>query len=83
MYKIIFSRKASKFVSNLKLAYKNKIKDILKLLKENPFAYPYKKIKGENNIYRIRIGNYRVLYEVDKTKKRIIIIKIDKRGRIY
>jgi len=83
MYKIIFSRKASKFVSNLKSGYKNKLKGVLKLLGENPFVYPYKKIRGENSIYRIRIGNYRVLYEVDKTKKRIIIIKIDKRGRIY
>ncbi len=38
-----------------------RIKDTLGNLKENPFSYPYKKIKGKTNVYRIRVGKYRVL----------------------
>jgi mRNA interferase RelE/StbE len=59
-----------------------KIKDILENLKEDPFSYPYKKIKGKTNMYRIRVGKYRVLYKVEE-KKRITVLKIDKRSRAY
>ncbi len=83
MYEILFSKKAAKFVSNLPPGYKNKLKEILSALKENPYSYPYKKIRGETNLYRIRIGKYRILYEINKDKNQIIILKIDKRERVY
>ncbi|WP_337954342.1 type II toxin-antitoxin system RelE/ParE family toxin [Aciduliprofundum sp. MAR08-339] len=53
------------------------------VLRQNPYAYPYKKIRGENNTYRIRVGKYRILYEIDKINMQIIILKVDKRERIY
>ena len=83
MYEIIFSRKAAKFISTLPKNYKNKIKEMLTILKENPYAYPYKKIRGETNLYRIRVGKYRILYEINKNQNQIIILKVDKRERIY
>jgi mRNA interferase RelE/StbE len=83
MYEIIFSKQAAKFVSKLADTYKNKIKDILLVLRKNPYGYPYKKIRGETNLYRIRVGKFRILYEIDKKNERIIIIKVDKRERIY
>jgi len=83
MYEIIFSRKAAKFISTLPQNYKDKIKETLIILRENPYGYPYKKIRGETNLYRIRVGKYRILYEIDKNNNQIIILKIDKRERIY
>ena len=85
MYEIIISGKAAKFISDLPPGYKSKIKEILLTLKDNPYGYPYKKIKGETNLYRIRVGKYRILYEVNinKDNKQIIILKIDKREKIY
>ena len=83
MYEIIFSKKSAKFINRLGAGYKNKIKKIFEVMKNNPFSYPYKKIKGETDLYRIRVGNYRILYQVDKNKKWIIILKIDKREKIY
>jgi len=83
MYEIIFSRHAVKFISALPQNYKNKFKEILEILKENPYAYPYKKIRGETNLYRIRIGKYRIMYEINKKQNQIIILKVDKRERVY
>ncbi len=83
MYRIIFSRRAAKFIDALNKGLKNKIKEIMETLQKNPFAYPYRKIRGEPNLYRIRVGKYRILYEVNKVEGRIIIIKVDKRSRIY
>lgn len=42
MHEMLFSRKASQFVKTLQKSYKEKIRDVLKNLMENPFSYPYK-----------------------------------------
>lgn len=49
----------------------------------SPFNYPYKKIRGKENTYRIRIRGFRILYKVIKSELVIYIIDIDKRGQIY
>ncbi len=83
MYEMLFSRKASHFIRTLQESYKEKIKDALENLKENPFSYPYKKIKGKTSMYRIRVGKYRVLYKVDEKKGIVTVLKIDKRSKVY
>jgi len=83
MYDVILSKKAAKFISNLPSDYKDKIRTILSVLKENPYGYPYKKIRGETSLYRIRVGKYRILYEVDKRNRRVIILKVDEREKVY
>ncbi|MFQ6119660.1 MAG: type II toxin-antitoxin system RelE/ParE family toxin [Methanosarcinales archaeon] len=52
-------------------------------LKENPLPRGVKKLKGTNNKYRIRQGNYRILYEIDKESKLIIIYRIKHRKKVY
>ena len=83
MYAVVFSKKAARFVEKLDRGYKDKVKKITEILRENPFAYPYKKIRGEPNLYRIRVGKYRILYEIDRSKERINIIKVSGRGKAY
>jgi mRNA interferase RelE/StbE len=83
MYEMLLSRKASHFIKTLQESYKEKIKDALRNLMENPFSYPHKKIKGKTNMYRIRVGKYRVLYKVDEKKEILTVLKIDKRSRVY
>lgn len=34
-------------------------------------------------MFRVRVGKYRVLYEVYEKEKEVVIIKIDKRERVY
>jgi mRNA interferase RelE/StbE len=82
-YSIRISSSAEK---SLKLIPKNDQKrivaTILKLVTE-PFPEGYKKLSGYNDIYRIRIGNYRVIYSVDQKIITIIILKIGHRKDIY
>lgn len=59
------------------------VKKIFETLTINPYGYPYKKIKGEQNLYRIRVGGYRILYEIHHGILQIWIVRIDKRGRVY
>jgi mRNA interferase RelE/StbE len=80
-FEIFLSRQARKFLDRIDEATRNRIVEKLKLLAENPFALPYKKIKDRESTYRIRIGGFRVIYAV--RGKEIRVLKIDKRERVY
>jgi len=81
MFEIFLSRQTKKFLEKLDEASRNRIEERLRLLADNPFALPYKKIRGRGNTYRIRTGDYRVIYAVRGHEVRIL--KIDRRGRVY
>jgi mRNA interferase RelE/StbE len=49
-------------------------------IKEDPFRY-LKHLEGSG--YKLRIGNYRALIDVDSQKKILIVRIVDKRGRVY
>ncbi|MDE1827188.1 MAG: type II toxin-antitoxin system RelE/ParE family toxin [Thaumarchaeota archaeon] len=72
--------------SNLDSKRKEKLKDILITLKENPVPvriYDVAKLKGYDSIYRIRIGSLRLVYEVSWFDKKITIHKVEKRESVY
>ncbi|MFQ5820957.1 MAG: type II toxin-antitoxin system RelE/ParE family toxin [Candidatus Heimdallarchaeota archaeon] len=52
-------------------------------LRDNPISYPYKKVRGYTNLYRVRLGRYRILSELERDPRRIIVLKIETRGKIY
>jgi len=53
------------------------------LLVNNPGPHDSKKIVGEPGVFRIRIGDYRILYRINFSEKKIVIFKLDKRSKIY
>lgn len=81
MFRIEFSSRAKKFLKK-----SDDCKRILKkisYLKENPVLHDSKRIVNEGKVYRIRAGDYRILYKINWDDKVIIIVKTDKRSRIY
>jgi mRNA interferase RelE/StbE len=53
-------------------------------LEINPIPTDAKRLQGyASPTFRIRIGKYRVLYEIRESEILIIIVKIDKRERVY
>jgi mRNA interferase RelE/StbE len=63
-----------------------KIIPIIKLaiadLTDNPRPYGYKKLKGED-AYRIRVGDYRIIYEIDDGKIIVTVVSVGHRKDIY
>ena len=51
-------------------------------LAQNPFPFGYQKLAGGKG-YRIRISDYRIIYQVDKKSKTITILKIAHRREVY
>jgi mRNA interferase RelE/StbE len=84
MFHIEYSKRAIKF---LKKSNRDLVKRIfLKIeeLKSNPITHDSKFIEGyKEKLYRVRVGPYRILYEVDYNNNLVGIIKIDKRSKAY
>lgn len=79
-YSIKLSREAESFLDNLSQDISSRIIKKLDLIKENPFRFLE---HFEGDYYKLRIGDYRALIDIDFEKKIIIIQVLDKRGRIY
>ncbi len=80
MFKIKWGEKALSYLDNLGFLISKRIIKNIDNLKENPFSKNIKRLKGMD-VYRLRIGDYRVLFEIDKDL--IKILKIGHRKNIY
>ncbi|EOS38253.1 type II toxin-antitoxin system RelE/ParE family toxin [Lachnospiraceae bacterium] len=78
-YKIIIQKAAEKFLK--KQPRKNQERLLIAIYKL-PEGTDIKKLQG-HNIYRMRVGNMRILYTVDEIIKIISVEEIDNRGDIY
>jgi mRNA interferase RelE/StbE len=84
-YKITFSSDAEKTLGKLDKQMARRIFIALEQLSKDPFNSPNtKKMKGmEDNIFRLRIGNYRLIYEIVNNELIIFVVRIGPRGDIY
>ncbi len=83
-FKIVLHKKAAKFLKGLDSKTKEKIKEKIKILESFPkINADILKISGEPNVFRLRIGNYRVLFKIYEHEQIIFVLKIDKRSRVY
>lgn len=86
MYIIELSQDAQEFIDKLDSHIKERIEKTLKRLENNAVPSDSKFIGRDDNndkIFRYRIGDFRVLYLVNETSKTVLIVKIDKRPRVY
>ncbi|OQW47626.1 MAG: addiction module toxin RelE [Proteobacteria bacterium SG_bin7] len=81
-YKIEFSSSARKELKKLPKPYIKNIVAAIDELATSPFPSGVKKLVGEE-LYRIRVGPYRILYEVEGKALLILIIKIGHRKDVY
>lgn len=84
-YKVEFTRSARKEFDHLQGKIQEKILEAVYLLSRNPFSelLRIKKLKGAAALYRIRIGDYRIVYEVKNDRLLILVIKIGHRREVY
>lgn len=78
-YKIIFEKEAQKFLDKQD---RNKRLRLYKAIYKLPEGTDIKKLKG-HNLYRLRVGDCRILYTIDDSIRLIDIENIDNRGDIY
>ena len=84
MFDIKYSRQAVKFLKSLDKITVSRILTKIEKLKHDPISHDSKIVEGySEKLFRVRVGDYRILYEVDYNGNLIGIVKIDKRSRAY
>lgn len=84
MFEVYYSNQAQKFLKKADKLLISRIFEKVEILKETPIIHDSKIVEGyKEKLFRVRVGNYRILYEVDHVNNTIGIVKIDKRSRVY
>ncbi len=79
-YQILIRKHAKKFIDALPQSEKRRIVEALRKL---PDQGDIKRLQGYDELFRLRVGSYRIIYSVDGEKLIIIVIDAGNRGQIY
>lgn len=82
-YQIKILSKARLQFKKLPKSVQNDLKNAISSLADNPRSSEVKKLSGNYNLYRIRVGNYRIIYEIKDEVLVIIILLVGHRKQIY
>ncbi len=82
-YKVELKSSAQKELDKLPKKEQKRISIKIDELETNPFPYGVIKLSGSDNFFRLRVGNYRIIYTIENDRLVIIILKIGDRKTIY
>lgn len=78
-WKIYITARAEKQIRKLPKSYIERIGIAIDAMESSPFTGDIEKLDGKENIWRRRIGSYRIFYEVDNLRKIIQVFSIKRR----
>jgi len=81
MYTVIYDEEGLQNLEKLEKKIRKRIFEKITSIKENPFHY-FERLTGRGE-YKLRVGDYRVIADIDEKTKKISILFIDHRKNIY
>ena len=82
-YRILLSKHAEKDLDKLSDAVADRILLKLQKLCDKPKLTGIKRLKGSNDLYRLRVGDYRVIFSIFEDRLIIFIVRVGHRPEIY
>ncbi len=83
MYKLLYKQSVEKELRKLSAQIRNTIVRKIQMLAHEPRPASATKIRGSDNVYRIRPADYRVIYRIDDNVLTILILKAGHRREVY
>lgn len=80
MYTIILKKPAKKFIDRLPKKEKHRVVEAIEQL---PRGQDIKRLKGRHDVFRLRVGDYRILYTVNHGELIVYVIGVGNRGQVY
>jgi mRNA interferase RelE/StbE len=80
-YELVYTRRAVKDIQKLDVDNKERIEKTLLRYRQNPLVYAEKLTDSQLGTYRFRIGDYRVVFDVEDNE--IVILRVGHRRDIY
>jgi mRNA interferase RelE/StbE len=82
-YGLVLTRAARKDLDRLPRGVLERADPLILALAENPRPFGSEKLQGFENLYRLRLGKYRILYEIDKAASLVTIARVAHRKNVY
>lgn len=83
VYQLTIAASAKKELKDLPSDVVQRIWDKIRALPQEPRPSGCKKLHGYKSRWRIRIGQYRVIYEIDDSQRLIDVTRVAHRGEVY
>ncbi|MEK7610809.1 MAG: type II toxin-antitoxin system RelE/ParE family toxin [Patescibacteria group bacterium] len=83
MLELVYTPHAVRDIKKLDHVVQKKLRKALEKLQTNPLGLSKKLASSDLGEYRYRFGNYRIIFDLDKAKKRVVILKIGHRREVY
>jgi mRNA interferase RelE/StbE len=82
-YTLLILPAALKVLQDLPKKDREKVRDRIDRLAENPRPLGVKRLQGGERYYRIRSGDYRILYTIEEVKLLVLVVKVGNRRDVY
>ena len=82
-YQVLIKDSAQKELAALPPSVQKRIDARILSLAENPRPSGVKKLAGDDNLYRFRVGDYRIIYQIQDAALLVLVIKIGHRREVY
>ncbi len=83
MYQLKIKRAAENDLRRLPRTIFQRINSRILALRDNPYPAGVKKLKGGLIGWRIRVGNYRVVYQIDENAYMVTVVRVRHRRDVY
>ncbi len=83
IYEVKFTKGARKMFKKLSQELQDRIQTKIDDLAIEPRPNGVKKLKGEENSYRIRVGDYRVIYDIFDDVLLVSVVEVGHRSEVY
>ena len=83
MYRVFLERAAEKDLKDLPLKLHNRIIAALQTLAKSPRPSGCRKLTGSDNDWRIRVSDYRIVYEIDDAAEIVRVNRVRHRREVY
>lgn len=82
-YRVEFTSAAARQVRKLPRPVRGRVLDAVAQLSEDPRPHGAKKLAGERTAWRIRVGDYRVIYDVVDERLTVTVVRAAHRREVY
>jgi len=81
-FELFIERSAQRALSKIPLPHRDRVVDLIRRLAGDPRPHGVKKLSGRD-AWRIRIGNYRVIYEIHDDRLVVLVVRVGHRKDVY
>jgi mRNA interferase RelE/StbE len=82
-WRVLIEQRARKHLARIDPVIQRRIGKAIDALSTNPEPAGCKPLRGMTDVLRIRVGDYRILYELERADQVVVVVDIDHRKDIY